>query len=239
MEQRTPDETLPAVVVGGLVAVVAVALLTAGTPSSALPATLLIVGDTRGRSGFVTMVGWIVGGALAAGALGYAAVGVVALPLSPPGAAGLGLALGGGLGALSNLLVADAGGTDEPEPESVTVEMDGAESPSPRPADLFEGHPDPVLYVTDEGAGPVVLAANRAYAETFDIPADTITGTPLDEVAMLADDSVDVTAAVVGRDSLDGIYDCRTPDGERSFRLRSVGSDTDGYLIYTPTGAGA
>jgi flavin-dependent dehydrogenase len=152
---------------------------------------------------------------------------------------GLAVALGGGVGVVSNLLAAEAQGEDDDQTESMTVDMETDDSPSPRPADLFDDHPDPVLYVADRGHGPVVLAANGAFAETFDVPADAISETPLDE-SILADEENDpavetVVDAVASGDAADETLSCRTPSGPVRFRLRTAGGGADGYVIYTRT----
>lgn len=236
MQLRTPDDRARAATVAGACALFALAVALDGDGGTAARAALLAVGGGRARSGVATLVGWLVGGALLGAAGGYAAVALVALPLSTQGAVGLGIALGGGLGAVSNLLAADDDVELDGERDAVTVEMEADESaPSPRPADLFDGHPDPVLYVADEGHGPVVMAANRAYAETFDVAAATITGTPLDEALFVEGDPSPVAGAVAAGETVDEVFACQTPDGERSFRLRTVGGDGDGYVVYTPT----
>lgn len=252
MQRRGPDRGyrqvpwVRSLAVAGLVGAAASVLFVAETgDQAAVAATLLFLGDVRQRSGLTALVGWLVGGSLLGAAIGYVATVMIAgVPLAAEGGVGLGIALGGGLGVVSNLMAADArdssGGTETAE--SVTVDMESDDSPSPRPADLFDGHPDPILYVADQGHGPVVLAANDAFTETFDVPGDAMSGTPLDEALMVADDAAD-SAAIT--DIVDGIaadertgttVACQTPGGERRFRLRTAGRGTDGYVIYTPTG---
>ena len=231
--------------VTGLVgAVVTVALAAEPSDQVAVAAALLFLGDVRERSGLATLVGWLAGGSLLGAALGYtAAVLVAGFPLAAPGSVGLGIALGGGIGVVSNLLAADARDADRTTgtAESVTIDMDADDSPSPRPADLFDGHPDPVLYVADQGHGPVVLAANDAFTETFDVPGDALSGTPLEEALMANDDAADSTAfaaivdGITSDEQVDATVACQTPGGERRFRLRTAGRGADGYVIYTPT----
>ncbi len=227
------------------IGVVGVTTLTATGDGSTLAATLFLAGSAGGRSGFTRLVGWLVGGSLLGAGVGYAAVTAVAgLPLGTVGGVGLGIALGGGLGVVSNLLATDAGdaGTDGDGTESMTVDMESDDSPSPRPADLFSDHPDPTLYVADRGAGPVVLAANDAFAERFDVPADALVETPLDEALLAggtseADDREAVVDAFAGDGPAAGRVTAETPDGERTFRLRTVGGGADGYVLYTPVDA--
>lgn len=224
--------------------VAATTTVTAMTGDGSVPAaTLLLAGSAGGRSGFTRLVGWLVGGSLLGAGVGYAAVTVVAgLPLGTAGGVGLGIALGGGLGVVSNLLATDAGDDEADGTESMTVDMESDDSPSPRPADLFADHPDPTLYVVDRGAGPVVLAANDAFAERFDVPADALAETPLDE-ALLAggtsesDDREAVVDAFAGDGPAAVRVTCETTDGERTFRLRTVGDGADGYVLYTPVDA--
>jgi len=204
----------------------------------AMAASLLFLGDVREQRGIAWLVGWLVGGSLLGAGLGYAAALLITgFPLATQGAVGLGIALGGGVGVVSNLLAAEAQGEDVDETESMTVDMETDDSPSPRPADLFDDHPDPVLYVADRGHGPVVLAANDAFAVTFDVPADAISETPLDE-SLMADDEGDqaveaVVAAVASGDPVDETLACRTPSGPVRFRIRTAGGGADGYVIYS------
>lgn len=194
----------------------AAAMLTTAAPRS-----------LRGVGGLLT--GLVVGAALG-GAVGYAAVSLFTAPLSLLGAVGLGVALGGGIGVVTNYLATgDEGEVDE----TMTVERD-PQQVDPTPADLFDDHPDPVLYVADEGHGPVVRAANDAYGTQFDVPVDAVTGAPLDEAVLAGDDTDRVVEAVAADDGLDTVVTCPTADGERAYRLRTVGAREAGYLLYTP-----
>lgn len=168
-------------------ALTAVALLAAAVGATGpAAATVVLVGGVGARSrGMAGLVGWIGGGALLGGAIGYAADALVTLPLATAGAIGLGIALGGGLGGISHLL-----STEDPataDDEQVTVDMASQSTPEPRPADLFDEHPDPLLYVADAGGGPVVRAANDAYERAFDLPAATIEDAPLGDVLVVED----------------------------------------------------
>lgn len=219
--------------VAGWALVAAVATATAATTAGdgLAVATLFAAGSTRrlrGVTGLLT--GIVVGAALGAG-IGYAAVAVGGLALSTLGAVGLGVALGGGIGVVTNYV---ATGEEGESGETVTVERD-PEPASPTPADLFDDHPDPVLFVVDEGHGPVVRAANAAYGDTFDVPTDAVIGAGLEDAVLAGERTDDVVAAVADGESLDTVVTCEAADGERSFRLRTAGTGANGYLVYTPT----
>lgn len=225
----------------GLVSTAGSAPFTGSGGELATAAALLFLGDVRRRSGLTPLVGWLLGGSLLGAALGYVAtVWFTGFPLATEGGVGLGIALGGGLGVVSNLVAADARDGDVEAVESMTVDMDADDSPSPRPADLFDGHPDPILYVADEGHGPVVRAANDAFTEAFGVPADAINGTPLDEALMATDDATgssavsDIVDAAAAGERFDTVLACQTRDGETRFRIRTAGRGADGYVIYTP-----
>lgn len=182
------------------------------------------------------VVGWIGVGAVVFAAVASVVQSVLSLGLSAQVSVGLGLALGGGLGGVSYLLVTDspgdtAGGT-------VTVSADVEQSPEPQPADLFDGHPDPVLYFVDQGHGPVVRAANEAFGTAFDVPTDRLNGTALSEALLVAGiDEVD--AETVGTTDLDVVALSTTPDEPRQFRVRTAGAPPTGYLLLTPLGTAA
>lgn len=240
IRKRTPGAS---VAVAGVVGAAASALFAAETGNQlAVAATLLLVGDVRRRSGLTSLVGWLLGGSLLGAALGYAATGFAGVPLATDAGIGLGIALGGGVGAVSNLLAEDArdDGDGAETAESMTVDMEADDSASPQPADLFDGHPDPVLYVADQGHGPVVLAANDAFTETFDVPGDAMSGTPLDEALMVTDDAADSNAvthivdAIEAGERADTDLTCQTPGEPTRFRLRTAGRGADGYVVYTP-----
>lgn len=196
--------------------------------------------DTSGSrtpplSGLLTVVGWIGAGAIALATLLLVLDLMVGLPFPRPVAVGLGLAIGGGIGGVANLF--RGGERARTSDETMTVETEGGSTPTPQPADLFDDHPDPVLYHATEGHGPVVRAANGAFGETFDVPPERLAGTPLSEALLVAgEDTVDADAVTAG--GLDVIVRCDTADGPRSFRLRTVGAEDTGYLLYTPTRSG-
>lgn len=218
-----------------LVASFAVVVGTVGTVESTgqLVAGTLLVGGVGLRSrGMAALVGWIVAGAVLGGLGGYAIAVVMGAPSTAAVAAGLGIALGGGIGGISHLL-----STDDPETvddERMTVDMASESAPEPRPADLFDDHPDPVLYVTTAGTGPVVRAANAAYAEAFDLPAATLEDAPLGDVLVATEDVDGVVEDLAAGEAVDVVLGFETPDGERRFRVRSVAATTDGYLLFTP-----
>jgi PAS domain-containing protein len=193
-------------------------------------AVVLATAGTRRLRGVGGLLSGLVIGAFLGAGIGYAAVTVFGAPITVIGAVSLGLAFGGGLGVVTNYLVT---GDGESVDETMTVEREPAQA-EPTPADLFEEHPDPVLYVADEGHGPVVRAANAAYGTAFDIPADAVLGAPLEEAVLAVDDTERVVTAVDTGEQLDAIVTCETGDGERTFRIRTAGVGDDGYLMYTP-----
>jgi len=176
------------------------------------------------------VVGWIAAGAAVLAGLAVAAQTAFDLPVTRTVALGLGLALGGGVGGVAHLLVAD---DTEPRTDgTVTVEAtDESAAPDPQPADLFDGHPDPVLYYTGDGA--VVRAANGAFEEQFGVSTGQLDGTPVAEALFLADGE-SVSRETVTGPGLDRTVTCETPAGETAFRLRTVGGARSGYVLYTP-----
>ncbi|PSQ29515.1 hypothetical protein BRD09_06170 [Halobacteriales archaeon SW_10_68_16] len=165
-------------------------------------------------AGLGTLAGW----AVAAGTA-----------LTTPVGLGVGFALGGGLGVALPLTVLEE--TEPRPPESVTVETTSHEGP--RPADLFEAHPDPLLYYADEGSGPVVRAVNDAFAETFGVAAETLVDTPLDEVPGAASTPALVEAAAAGETFDAGI---ELAAGQFRARVAAVAEEagTTGYVVFTP-----
>ncbi|WP_324664113.1 hypothetical protein [Haloarcula sediminis] len=186
-------------------------------------------GESPQLGGLLTVVGWIAVGAVSLATALAVLDTVVVLPFSREVAVGLGLALGGGTGGVARLFRPDTR-TESPDQ---TITVDAPETPSPEPADLFDGHPDPVLYYVAEGHGPVVRAVNGAFGETFDVPTDRIEGTPLSEALLVSgEETVDAEAVTAG--GLDRVVDCETTAGTERFRLRTVESGETGYLLYTP-----
>lgn len=172
---------------------------------------------------------WLAGGALALGALGYVVGHVTDPAISPEIGAAVGLATGGGLGALVRLLVVDEAAGESTE--TVTFETGEQATESPTPADLFDGLPDPALYVG--GDPPVVRAANPAFAETFGRDTDAVAGKPLVD-ALPHTGAEDLQAAFEAGDPVAMVQSCDTVDGTATYRIRVVvGAGRGGYLIYT------
>jgi hypothetical protein len=179
------------------------------------------------------VVGWIGVGAVVLATVALAVQSVFSLGLSEQVTVGLGLALGGGLGGVSYILVTDSPG--ETTDETMTVSPDVEQTSEPQPVDLFDGHPDPVLYFADEGHGPVVRAANEAFGTTFDVPSDRLDGTALSEALLVAGiDEVD--AETVSTTDIDVVALSTALDEPRQFRLRTAGVPSTGYLLLTPLG---
>ncbi|WP_229727264.1 hypothetical protein [Haloarcula argentinensis] len=179
------------------------------------------------------VVGWIGAGAVVFATVALVVQSVFSLAFSEQVTIGLGLALGGGLGGVSYLLVTDSPG--ETTDETMTVSADAEQTPEPQPVDLFDGHPDPVLYFADEGHGPVVRAANEAFGTTFDVPSDRLNGTALSEALLVAGiDEVD--AETVSTTDLDVVALSTALDEPRQFRLQTAGAPSAGYLLLTPLG---
>jgi len=179
------------------------------------------------------VIGWIGAGAVVLATVALVVQSVFSLGLSEQVTVGLGLALGGGLGGVSYLLMTDSPG--ETADETMTVSADAEQSPEPQPVDLFDGHPDPVLYFVDEGHGPVVRAANEAFGTAFDVPADRLDGTALSEALLVAGiDEVD--AETVSTGDLDVVALSTASDDPKQFRLRTAGVPSTGYLLLTPLG---
>lgn len=176
--------------------------------------------------GVVSVAVWIAAGAGVFAALGWAVATVAGFPPRLP--VGIGIALGGGIGAGTRYIAA---AEEAEEGESVTVEMDRADDPEPEPADLFEASPDPILYYDAAEAGPVVRAVNPAFEGTFGVDTAALAGTPLAE-GLMADG--EVAAAVAAGESADAVA-CNTDAGEKRFDLRvaPVG-ETRGYVVYVP-----
>jgi len=181
----------------------------------------------------LAVLGWIAVGAVTLATVLVGLGTVTMLPFSQEVAIGLGLALGGGIGGVARLF-RDTGTLESPD-QTMTVDVESDETTTPAPADLFDGHPDPVLYYAAEGHGPVVRAANDAFGEMFDVPVDRIEGTPLSE-ALLVTGEETVEAEAVAAGGLDRIVECETTVGTERLRLRTIAGGETGYLLYTPLG---
>lgn len=194
-------------------------------------------GRGRQRLGSLAAVaGWIGAGAIFFGTVALAVQSVLSLGLSEQVTVGLGLAIGGGFGGVSYLVVTDS--NRDRADQTMTVPTEPVQTPEPQPVDLFDGHPDPVLFFADEGHSPVVRAANDAFGTMFDVPPDRLNGTALSEALLVAGiDEVD-TEAVCSAD-LDTVAISTVQDEPTKFRLRTAGVPTAGYLVFTPVGIAA
>lgn len=216
------------VVAATLGAVVLSGNVTAGVAAVTLP---VILATPPGR-GLFDVVLWIVAGAAILGAIGWTLVTVLVSHLPPLVGLGIGIALGGGFGAVVRLLV-----LEEPTDTTETVAVDTTpdeSAPDPVPADLFEAHPDPVLYYDARDDSPVVRAANPAFVESFDVSASMVEETPLGDVLMFHDTD-DLVAAVTEGRQYDAVHTCETVEGAVAFRIRLVTTPeaTAGYVLYT------
>jgi PAS domain-containing protein len=223
------------------VAVLAATLVVTAGSGGLDPATagvVLLLGSDRMKS-FGGLVGSIAAGAIGLGLiLWLVATGTTLLPVSALIAAGVGLAVGGGLGSVVWLFAVgdeevDTGG-------SVTVDMDGqgAAGPAPEPVDLFEASPDPILFYAETPEGPVVRAVNPAFVSAFGVTSDALDGVPLREGLLVTEGAEDVVAAARAGETFDEVLACEGENGTQSLRVRlaATGRDrTDGYVLYTPT----
>lgn len=210
--------------------VLAGALGGGGSAWASLGLVLAVPGRTREMPG---LVGSIASGALVLAVLGWAGATLVNLQVSPALAAGLGIAVGGGVGAMAWFLAVGETGPDGPE--TVAVEMADEEGgPSPRPADLFAASPDPIVFFA--GDPPVVRAVNPAFEEVFGASSAALEDADLAE-ALAFDETDEVLSAVRSGGTYDEVVECRTEDGTRAMRLRiAAPGGATGYLLYTPVG---
>lgn len=215
---------------GGVAAAVSAAVVLVGIDSTGTVAAVPFILAVPGASGLLGVVLWIAAGALVLGGLCWAVVTFLFPTVPPVLGLGLGIAIGGGLGAVVRLLVLEDT-TDTTETVSVDTSTDEAAS-TPTPADLFETHPDPLLYYDATGDGPVVRAVNDAFVETFDVAATMVEGAPLRD-ALLFQDTDDIVAAVAAGEAYDAVHTCETTDGDSSFRVRLAATDASGYVLYT------
>jgi hypothetical protein len=211
----------------------------AGTAQSggvAAAGVVLVVGSDRLQS-TGGLVGSIASGAVVTGAVvGLVAAVTELVPFSPLVAAGIGIAVGGGLGSVVWLVSLD---DEEPDTgETVTVDMDEGDAvPTPEPVDLFEASPDPILFYTETPDGPVVRAVNPAFTDAFGVTSEALDGTPLRDGLFVADDAEAVLEAARASDVFDEVVACETEAGDSEMRLRIAAtgrSRTDGYVLYTP-----
>jgi len=211
----------------------------AGSPHARAGLALLALGIGGERS-LRGLVAAIAAGALVLGGVAWLAADVVAGSLAPGLAAGLGIAVGGGLGSVVWLLA--VGEDEEDDTEEMTVDMQATEGrPSPEPADLFEANPDPILYY---GSEPelTVRAANPAFGEVFGTSPDDLEGQPLEAaLGVEAEREAILEAARAGRPA-DETVPCETAAGREPLRVRIAPTGTGdlaaGYVIYGPAGEG-
>lgn len=198
---------------------------------------LLVLGLDDERS-MRALVAAIAIGAAVVGAIAWIGIGFVDVPIEPDVAVGLGIAAGGGLGAMIWLLA--IGEEQAPEDETMTVDMaeEADAIPGPEPADLFESHPDPILYVDATDDTPIVLGANPAFAAAFG--GDVAEGVPLAD-AIPADDEAVVEAAAAGRE-FGATIDCETATGAEAFHVRlvpiEIGDRLTVYVLFGPVAGG-
>lgn len=185
----------------------------------------------------LTLLAWIVWGVLVFGTLGWVAT--VFVVSSVPASAGViaGGAAGGGFGAVVRLLVFSE---VEDTTETVTFDTGADDPPGPEPVDLFEAHPDPLVYYDSTDEKPIALASNPAFSDHFD-NATTTEETPLASALVGADTDPVVAAAASGeRLSVDQTVTDTADEsvsdegGARAFRVRVVPVDNRGYIHYTP-----
>jgi hypothetical protein len=211
------------------------AVLVPGGMAVGLAVSLLLAGLTSAREfELLPLVLWLAGGAVVGGLVGWGAATVFS-PANTLIGFGFGFAIGGGLGAVSRLISDEA----EPEPpESVTVSMEGQQDdPGPQPVDLFEAHPDPLLYYVDGGEGPVVRAANRAFAEAFGVSAGVVEGAALADALMVDGRASDVVDAAAEGGGFDEVL-AGEEGGEFRVRVAAVSDEAGarGYVLYSPAG---
>lgn len=225
-------QTMTHRLVGAAVAAIAVFLLSPDG-GTALAVPLLLALPVGG--GLLAVGLWIVAGAVAFGALGWGVVAVLAPAFPPVLGFGIGAALGGGFGAVVRLLV-----LEDPTDTTETVSLDtGSDDtvPPPEPADLFETHPDPLVYYDATGDGPIARTANSAFADTFGVPATAIESAALADALMFHETDAVVAAAADG-DAYDDVHTCDIDGSEVRFRVRVAAttdqSGTRGYVLYTP-----
>jgi len=106
-------------------------------------------------------------------------------------------------------------------------------------AALFENVADPVLRYIIGDEGPVVDQANAARRQDFDVTADAVVGTPLDDLSGQREDDPPEWAAAREGERIERRLERRTADGLRQFLLRTVPGTPDaptrtgsGYVIY-------
>jgi PAS domain-containing protein len=236
---RRCSSTTVALTVPAVIALATTVALTESYPL-ALATPVAVAGPVSSRRrDFLVLVVTILAGTVVGGVLGWGVAQVTA-----PTAVGLatifGAAIGGGFAAVIRLFVfADA---TPQETESVTIGSESSNDaetvPDPEPIDLFEGTPDPILYFDDAGDGPVVRAANPAYAETFGVAAESVERAALGDALMVTARGDAIVAAAGAGERFDERVACETGTQTRPFRVRTVTIEsiagTRGYVLYTP-----
>ena len=228
------------VLAGALAALASLAwLASGGADAGTLAGPLLVVG-IAGRHNLLTLLGWIAGGAGIVGVLLWGIATFASLSVAPELMLAAGIAIGGGLGGVVRLLSVE----EEPQDtaETVTFERSAGGSddsgPEPRPADLFEGSPDPIVYYDDSGDGPVVRAVNPAFEDAFGVASGAVEDAALGDALMLAEGVDDLVAAAAAGTAFSATLACETAAGEQRcvVRLASVSDEagTRGYVLYTP-----
>lgn len=208
---------------GALLAFVFVATLVAG---------LSLTGDP---GSIVELVAWLAIGAVVLGAVGWAAITVLVPDVDPTLGLMGGIAVGGGLGTVVRLMTVPEA---EDTGESVTIETgtDEDSTPEPRPADLFEASPDPMVYYAAGSDSATALAVNPAYREAF-LPDDAIVeGTPVADLLDVAA-SGPILAAIDDAEHQEDRVEMETSDGVRTYRVRVIPGhegSTSGYVTMTP-----
>ena len=199
---------------------------------------MVATSEGPGRA-LLPLLAWILGGAAVFGGAAYLVGGSVRLPISQLGLTGMGIALGGGFGGVLKLLAFSDAGPDRRESMTVDMGETGASTdvPEPRPADLFEASPAPLVYYDDAGEGPVVRAVNPAFEETFGVGARSVESAALGDALMVTDRAGDVVAAAAEGAPFRADLDCETTAGTAAFRIQ-VAAVTDaagarGYVMYT------
>lgn len=207
-----------------------------GADASTLAAgTLLVVGvPGPEEESMAGMLAWIGGGAVVLGLGGFVTTTLAPVALSATVGAALGLAVGGGLGAITYLLLGSEETADETE--TMTVDMAEDSAGRPRPADLFASHPDPLIYYAGRGDGPTVTTVNPGYAETFGRATDEVAGAPLGDAIGATGAVTDLLAAIEAGEEHATTLTCETIQGAREFRVRPVTVEANdglhGYLVY-------
>lgn len=208
---------------GALLAFVFVAALVAGLSLTGEPGSIL------------ELVAWLAIGAVVLGAVGWAVVSVLVPDVDPTLGLMGGIAVGGGLGAVIRLLTVPEA---EDTSESVTIETggDGDSTPEPRPADLFEASPDPMVFYAAGSDPAVALAANPAFREAFLADDAAVEGTPIGDLLDVAASGT-VLASIENAERHDERVEMETSDGVRTYRVRVIpgrGGSTSGYVTMTP-----